>query len=673
MCGLVAILLVTGSSARAGSLTGSFASIPQGADVNLTVEGPVDWVHWGLYTESSLDRKAGVTPLISDFTVLYATNDYAYVYEFADNYNGYSWSDGTPTATVTNTPTGVWAYGVPTRGSGFQFTVPADTTLRTLRVYVGAFAARGNFEASLSDNSATPYSNTSLVNMGNGPSGVYSISYAAQSAGQTLTIKWTLTMGTRADANVTLQAAALTAPGANNPPAVAITSPSDNANFSAGSNITISADASDIDGTITKVEFFQGDTKLGESTSNPHSLTWSNAPPGHYLLTARASDDGGATRTSAATEVFVYGTGGTLSGRGALPTNSLGFYRIDLSEEGAADWAHWGLVSPASFDHKASVPQQISNFMRIGTNDTQRLDDYVTEFSWSDGIPTAGTNGTGTGVFTYGMTNGFLLSAPADTNLRTLKVYVGLYGAEGKFQAYLSDYSAPAYSDTSLRGLTVYDNAYTNYTLEYRAASSRQRLIVKFTAGTVFDADYGNVSLEAATSSGASLPTNAPPTVAITSPTNNAIFAAPANITITADSSDSDGSISLVEFFQNDTKLGEATNGTFSYGWTNVSAGNYTLTAKATDNQGAATVSSPVAISVTNAPAAVVIQNPGISEGVLHFSFPTQAGLNYTVQFTDSLDPVNWQVVTNFTGVEATVSVTNTTGSAERFYRVGLQ
>jgi len=139
--GLVAFLLVTGFSAGAASLTGSFASIPQGTNVNLTVEGPIDWIHWGLYTETSLDRKAGVTPLISDFTVLYATNGYAFVYQFADNYNGYSWSDGTPTLSVTNTTTGVWAYGVPTMGSGFQFTVPADTTLRTLKVYVGTFAA----------------------------------------------------------------------------------------------------------------------------------------------------------------------------------------------------------------------------------------------------------------------------------------------------------------------------------------------------------------------------------------------------------------------------------------------------------------------------------------------------------------------------------------------------
>src|SRR5262249_19681607 len=117
-------LLASGFVASAGTLTGSFESIPQGGDVNLTVEGPIDWVHWGLYAETSLDRKAGVTPWISGFTRLDASNGYSYVYRFADNYNSYSWSDGTPTASVTNTPTGVWAYGVPTKGSGFRLSVP---------------------------------------------------------------------------------------------------------------------------------------------------------------------------------------------------------------------------------------------------------------------------------------------------------------------------------------------------------------------------------------------------------------------------------------------------------------------------------------------------------------------------------------------------------------------
>src|SRR6266487_3187421 len=97
------------SMSHAATLTGTLASIPQGTVIDLTTEGPLDWVHWGLYTETSLDRKEGVTPQISDFTRLDASNGFSYIYRFADNFNGYSWNDGTPTSSVTNTTTGVWA------------------------------------------------------------------------------------------------------------------------------------------------------------------------------------------------------------------------------------------------------------------------------------------------------------------------------------------------------------------------------------------------------------------------------------------------------------------------------------------------------------------------------------------------------------------------------------
>jgi hypothetical protein len=96
--------------------------------------------------------------------------------------------------------------------------------------------------------------------------------------------------------------------------------------------------------------------------------------------------------------------------------------------------------------------------------------------------------------------------------------------------------------------------------------------------------------------------TNQPPTVSISSPTNNASFTAPASVTISATAADSDGTISKVEFYNGATKLGEATSSPYSYSWTNISAGNYVLTAKATDNGNAVTTSTAVNISVTAPP-----------------------------------------------------------------------
>ncbi len=190
-----------GAAAPGPSLSGSLATIPAGTAINLTSEGEIDWVHWGLYTETSVDRKANVVPQISDFALLDNTNGYAYAYQFSDNENGYSWSDGSPTPSVIDTTTGVWAYGVPSADSGFSITAPADTATRTLKVYVGAYAAHAKLEAYLSDGSAGGYTNTSFFNMTNGPSGVFTLTYAAGSAGQSLTVRWTLSLAMRPSGN----------------------------------------------------------------------------------------------------------------------------------------------------------------------------------------------------------------------------------------------------------------------------------------------------------------------------------------------------------------------------------------------------------------------------------------------------------------------------------------
>jgi YD repeat-containing protein len=99
------------------------------------------------------------------------------------------------------------------------------------------------------------------------------------------------------------------------PPTVSITSPSNGANFSAPANITINASASDSDGTISKVEFFQGGTKLGESTSSPYSYQWNAVGQGSYTLTARATDNSGAATTSSAVNISVTAVPGTISGK----------------------------------------------------------------------------------------------------------------------------------------------------------------------------------------------------------------------------------------------------------------------------------------------------------------------------------------------------------------------
>lgn len=88
-------------------------------------------------------------------------------------------------------------------------------------------------------------------------------------------------------------------------PTVQITAPASGSKFPFKSDITITATASDSDGTVQKVEFFAGTTKLGQSTTAPYSFVWHRPGPGTYALTARATDNAGLMTTSAPVTVTV--------------------------------------------------------------------------------------------------------------------------------------------------------------------------------------------------------------------------------------------------------------------------------------------------------------------------------------------------------------------------------
>ncbi|MFD2727499.1 BNR-4 repeat-containing protein [Hyunsoonleella rubra] len=107
-------------------------------------------------------------------------------------------------------------------------------------------------------------------------------------------------------------------------------------------------------------------------------------------------------------------------------------------------------------------------------------------------------------------------------------------------------------------------------------------------------------------------PSNNSPSVSITSPANGASFNDGDNITITADASDSDGSVSQVEFFVNGSSVGIDTSSPYSVNWT-IGVGSYDLTAVATDNESASTTSSAINVtgnSTVNTPPTVSVTSP---------------------------------------------------------------
>ncbi len=90
----------------------------------------------------------------------------------------------------------------------------------------------------------------------------------------------------------------------------------------------------------------------------------------------------------------------------------------------------------------------------------------------------------------------------------------------------------------------------------------------------------------------------APPVVSLTAPANNALFTAPATVNLAATATQSNGTIAKVEFYNGVTLLGTSFTAPYSFGWTNVAAGTYSLTAKAYDKSNASTTSAPIGIRV---------------------------------------------------------------------------
>ena len=91
----------------------------------------------------------------------------------------------------------------------------------------------------------------------------------------------------------------------NQSPTVNFTGPLNSATFTTPATIRLIANAADSDGSISKVEFFNGSTLINTQTTSPYDYTWSNVQPGPYTLTARATDNRSAVTTSSPITVTV--------------------------------------------------------------------------------------------------------------------------------------------------------------------------------------------------------------------------------------------------------------------------------------------------------------------------------------------------------------------------------
>lgn len=163
---------------------------------------------------------------------------------------------------------------------------------------------------------------------------------------------------------------------------------------------------------------------------------------------------------------------------------------------------------------------------------------------------------------------------------------------------------------------------------------------------------------------------NVPPTVTFTNPPNHSVFAAPASFTLAATASDSDGSVTNVEFLQGASALGNDTSAPYSVSIHNLPANSYTFSAVASDN-GGSRATNTLTISVVT-PGPVNLSAPEwLPPTSFQFSYSATIGLRYVIQ--RSPDTMHWTALsTNTAAASSSVFMDHNASANQGFYRVEL-
>lgn len=406
-------------------------------------------------------------------------------------------------------------------------------------------------------------------------------------------------------------------------PTVSITSPANGASFVAPASIPFVATASDADGTITKVEFYNGATLFHTEINAPYEFSWNSVPIGNYSITARAYDNAGGITSSSAIAI-------TVTGAGNLPPT--------VSITGPANNSTY--TSPATIPITATASDPDGSISSVAFYNGESLlnTDNSSPYSYTWTSVAAGTHfitaratdNNGAVTTSSGIT--VVVSDPPN-----LPPTVSI-SSPANNTTYVAPVTVPITASSSdADGTISHVSFYTGQTLIFTDVSSPFAASFNVTTGAthVLTARATDDDGATTTSSPITIVVNNPsqvyPSVSMTSPIFNATYTAPASIVLSADAADADGTITKVEFFNGATLINTELNAPYSVTWSNVPVGNYSLTAKATDNSGNVTTSTAIAITVTNALPVVNITSPTTNS-----SFLPSATINFNATATDA-------------------------------------
>ena len=392
----------------------------------------------------------------------------------------------------------------------------------------------------------------------------------------------------------------------NAPPSISLLSPKNNAVVVAPGQVALTVDASDSDGQVAAVDYLANGNVIATQTSAPYNVDWNNIPAGIYTLTARVTDNDGAS---------------TLSKAITLKVDALASVALTEPADGTLR------VAPASLTLKASAADNDGGVKRVDFyQGTRRLGSVTTppyEFTWNR-IPAGDYQLTARAVDSYGKVSTsapvrLLVDAPPKVQLIAPKTSTRLYApATFSLLAKASD------TDNAVTQVAFYQGD----TLLGSSTTANANGYYEFVWANVAAGAY-DLSVVATDSQGitsrsrvTSITVDAPPTIYLDQLNDGTWITQVATVPLTAVAADTDGTLRRVEFFANGNKIGNGVAGTptaqgspYTFPWKKPALGTYVLTARATDNRGASTDSPAVQVKVrstTNQPPSIALSSDSL-------------------------------------------------------------
>ena len=364
-------------------------------------------------------------------------------------------------------------------------------------------------------------------------------------------------------------------------PTVTLISPVNNEIIGAA-NFALVAAASDTDGTVASVEFYDGWTWLGTVTTPTNSnfvLPWMGVSTGAYSLTAVATDITGVSSTSAPVALTVVPF--------LVPRHATWRYLDDGSDPGAGWQATafsddtW-LTGQAQFGYGDGDETTLLREFDVLSN---KILTFHFRHSFSVASPSAYSNL----VVRVQRDDGAIVYLNGNEVFRN-NMAPGMVG--------ITNTAETALDDDAFHGMPVSPGL---------LVSGVNVLAVEVHQANLTSSDV-SFDLEL-------LPNvpPAPPQVTLTAPANGATFVGPINLTLTAATSDLDSPVSSVVFFDGSTPV--ATNTVDVVGVASatpfLNPGTHSLRAAATDSLGLSRTSAPVSVTIVPAPVFATLVSTG--------------------------------------------------------------